>query len=294
MRAVFESQQLTKRFGAMTALDRVSLSVPEHSIVGLIGPNGSGKTTLLHHVTGLYLPSQGSCATFGTPGSKLGRSELARMGVVQQQGRFLQWMTVGQQLRYFSSFYDTWDSRLQERLLRDLELDIGSKVINLSPGNAQKLSLLLAVCHRPDLLLLDEPVSALDPLARRQLFEFLFELLADRPLTILISSHVLRDIERLVDRVACLASGQLTADAPLDELQERYAEWHLRSSSQIPGNFEEPYVLEQQVNSRQARLIVRDAQPFEAEFAARHRVELTSRPLNLEAIYPFLLQKEKR
>ena len=291
MSAVFEAHQLSKRFGAVTALDRISLTIPEHAIVGLIGPNGSGKTTLLHHVTGLYLPSQGSCSTFGTPGGRLGRAELTRMGVVQQQGRFLEWMTVRQQLRYVSSFYPTWDRTLQERLVGDLDLDLGARVVNLSPGNAQKLSLLLAVCHRPDLLLLDEPVSALDPLARNQLFQFLFELLSDRSMTILVSSHVLRDIERLVDRIVCLAAGHLQAEAPLDQLQERYAEWHLTSSSELPKVFQEPYVLQQEVNRHEARLIVRDAHSLLAEFAALHQVEVASRPLNLEAIYPFLVQE---
>lgn len=291
MSSVFEARELTKRFGSVSALKELTLTIPEQSVIGLIGPNGSGKTTLLHHVTGLYLPSEGTCLTLGKPSGQLGTAELSRIGVVQQQGRLLEWMTAEQQLRYVSSFYPLWDNDLEARLSRELDLDLKARVVSLSPGNAQKLAVILAVCHRPDVLLLDEPVSSLDPLAREQLFRFLFELLADRPMTIVVSSHVLRDIERLVDRVVCLSAGSLMTSAPLDELQERYAEWRVVAQDPLPSGFEESFVLKQEVNCKQARLFVRDAQDELCGFERRHRAEVTARPMNLEAMYPFLIEE---
>ncbi len=292
MKAVFQAKNLSKRFGSVLALRNLTLEIPEQSVVGLIGPNGSGKTTLLHHVTGLYLPSEGECATFGHPSGELGASQLSRIGVVQQKGRFLEWMTVRQQLQYVATFYRSWDRGLEARLVSELDLDPGTRVINLSPGNAQKLAIVLAVCHRPDFLILDEPVSALDPIAREQLFRFLFELLSERPMSIVVSSHVLRDIERLVDRITCLSEGRLRADAPLDELQERYAEWRLTSSSALPRGFDEPFILQQEVNRTQARLFVRDAQSELPQFARKHDVEVDVKPLNLESMYRFLIEED--
>ena len=294
MAGILETHNLTKRFDGTTALEDLTISIPAGSVVGLIGPNGSGKTTLLHHATGLYLPSSGSCSTFGVPADRLGPAELSRLGVVQQEGRFVEWMTVRQQLRYVASFYDRWDRDLEQRLLRDLEIDPAKRVAALSSGNAQKLSIVLALCHRPELLLLDEPVSALDPLARETLFRFLLDLLADEKMTIVISSHVLRDIERLVNRVVCLEIGRLRVDARLDELQERYSEWRVTCDGNLPREFPERFVLQQEMNRSHARLVVRDAAEELERFRARHGVEVTTHPLNLEAMYPFLLGERNR
>ena len=123
MKHAFEVRNLTKQLGKTTALDDVSLSIPEQSVVGLIGRNGAGKTTLLRHLAGLYLPTSGECFTLRCPSGDLGHEELSRIGVVQQEGSLLDWMTVEQHLRYVSSFYKRWDRQLQERLLRELELD---------------------------------------------------------------------------------------------------------------------------------------------------------------------------
>ena len=223
METAFEVRELTKQFGDVTALNGISLSVPKRSIVGLIGKNGSGKTTLIRHLIGLYLPTSGACITLGCAIEDLGPGELSRIGVVHQECRFLDWMKVDQHLRYVASFYEHWDRDLEQRLLRDLELDSSARVGTLSPGNVQKLAIILAVCHHPDLLILDEPVSGLDPIAREQLLQFLLELLRQDANTIVVSSHILRDIEKIVDRIICLDEGRVKADASLDDLQDRYA-----------------------------------------------------------------------
>lgn len=289
MNTVFETNNLSKRFGDTTALDGIELQIPSGSVVGLIGPNGSGKSTLLLHATGQCLPTEGSCHTFDTPGASLGATELARLGVVHQQDSFLPWMSVRQQLAYVGSFYDRWDQELEKRLLEEFELRPDVRVATLSPGNAQKLSIILAVCHRPELLLLDEPVSALDPLARERFFRFLFELVVDSGVTVIVSSHVLRDIERLVSHIVCLERGKLRINSELDELRERYREWHVTARADLPQPFDEPFILEQSRSGRQARLVVSRAAHERQAFAARHAVEIAEKPLGLEAIYPFLL-----
>lgn len=292
-RAVCEVRDLTKRFGSVTALERVTLDIPAGSVVGLIGRNGSGKTTLLRHLIGLQLPTSGSCTTLGRACDKLGRDELARVGVVHQENRFVEWMTVEQHLAYVGSFYPRWDKEREARLLRELELDRKAQVGNLSPGNAQKLGILLAVCHHPELLFLDEPVSALDPIAREMMLKFLFELLEDAGRTIVISSHVLRDVEKIVDHVICLDRGHVRHAAPLDELQERFGEWLVTSKSgKLPVYFPERYVLSHEGTSFEARLFVRDANGALAEFRAAYDAEVTMRPLNLERLFPLLLEEK--
>jgi ABC-2 type transport system ATP-binding protein len=293
MNHTFELNHLTKKFGSVTALEDITLAVEEGSVVGLVGQNGSGKTTLLRHVSGLYLPTSGTCDTLGTPSDRLGREEFARMGVVHQENRFLNWMTVEQHLRYVASFYAGWDRTLEERLLRDLDLDRRARTGSLSTGNAQKLGILLAVCHRPELLVLDEPVSALDPIAREKLLQFLLQLLEENTRTIVISSHILRDVEKVVNRVVCLKAAKLRVDATLDDLQERFSEWVVTSKAgKLPMYFEEPYVLTSGGNSFQAQVFVRDANGHQAEFQQKYEAEVEKRPLNLERMFPLFLEEK--
>jgi len=218
----FELHDVTKRFERVVALDSVSLSVPRRSIVGLLGKNGSGKTTLLRHVTGLHLPTSGRCATFGVATDKLGPKELSRLGMVSQRDYFVEWMRIQQLLRYVETFYPVWDRSLEDELVDALDIDRNATVGTLSPGNAQKLALVLATCHHPELLLLDEPLSDMDPIARGLVVEMLLERFNNDDLTMVISSHMLQDIERIVDRIVCLDRGRIIADATMEQLRERF------------------------------------------------------------------------
>ncbi|MGD8331446.1 MAG: ABC transporter ATP-binding protein [Acidobacteriota bacterium] len=284
----FEVAKLTKRFGATTALDGITLAVPRQRIVGLIGRNGCGKTTLLNHVVGLQLADRGVCTTLGQPAEELGAEQLARIGMVWQDARFLDWMSVEQHIRYVAAFYERWDTAREKFLVDQLELDRTASVGALSPGNAQKLGIVLAVCHHPELLLLDEPMSALDPISREQVLAFLLELLQEDGATTVISSHVLRDIESIVDWIVCLDRGRVLVDASLDELQDRYHEWQVTSLGPIAGAFPEPYVLSQRTNEHRAHLLVCDASELVEVFEGKYGVDVESRPLNLERIFPLL------
>jgi ABC-2 type transport system ATP-binding protein len=285
-----ELRGVTKRYGRTVALNDVALAIPARSIVGLVGRNGSGKTTLLRHVTGLILPDAGECVTLGTPAAQLGRRELERIGVVHQEERVLTWMRAGQLLRYVSSFYPGWDAALERSLVALLEVDTGARVSTLSPGTFQKLALILAVCHHPAVLLLDEPLSALDPLARRSVLSLLLERFSSDDVTIVISSHMLTDIEPVVDRIVCLEAGRVVAADALDALKERYAEWVVTSpSGRLPATFGEPYVVSARGDAHRARLVVRDANGAAADFGARHEAAVEVRRLNLDALFPLLI-----
>jgi ABC-2 type transport system ATP-binding protein len=176
-----------------------------------------------------------------------------------------------------------------------LEVDPKAKVGAMSPGNRQKLALVMATCHHPDLLLLDEPLSDLDPMARQALLSMLLDRFSSDEMTIVISSHMLRDIEPVVDRIVCLERGRVTADGALDDLKERYVEWIVTSpEGRLPGSFEEAYVVSVTGDARRARLVVDDSVANTEAFATRYGVTVEARSLNLEALFPLLVSAGDR
>lgn len=288
----FELQGVTKRFEPpmdLVALANVTLAVPRRSITGLIGRNGSGKSTLLRHVTGLMLPTAGTCVTLGTPTPRLGSAELARIGIVDQHAGFIDWMNAGQLIRYVASFYPVWDDALERELLDLLDVDARARVGAMSPGNVQRLALVLATCHHPELLLLDEPLSDLDPIARGTVLSLLLDRFNHDDITIVISSHQLRDIEPVVDRIVCLHEGRVVADDDADGLKERYAEWIVTSpAGRLPERYEEPFVVSASGDQHRARVYVRDAGGSAAQFGVKYDSTIEERPLSLEQIFPLL------
>ena len=286
----FELKGVTKSYEwSVKALDDVTLAVPRQSIVGLIGRNGSGKSTLLRHVTGLVLPDKGECVTLGRPAAQLGEAELSRLGVVEQDATYIEWMRSEQLVRYVSTFYARWDRALERALMSALDVNPQARVGGMSPGNLQRLALVLATCHHPELLLLDEPLSDLDPIARQSVLSMLLDRFSSDDMTIVISSHMLRDIEPVVNRIACMHQGRVVADDELDVLRERYAEWIVTSATgRLPAQFSEPYILSAQGSDVRARLLVRAGEREAAQFAAQYDAQVDVRALNLEQLFPLL------
>ena len=221
-KTIVEIRNVVKRFKKKVALDGVSLTVDRGRIIGLLGANGAGKSTLLRHMIGLYLADEGECRTFGVDAGKLGPAELGRIGYVHQEGELLEWMNVGQLIRYVSAYYASWDKQLEEKYIADFDINLKDRVGSLSPGQRQKLSILLAVGFMPELLILDEPASALDPIARGQFLDLLLELIQDEGRTIIISSHILSDVEKVIDHTVVMREGKMLRDCSFDELREEF------------------------------------------------------------------------
>jgi ABC-2 type transport system ATP-binding protein len=291
----FELRGVTKRFGEVMAVRDATLLAEPCTVVGLIGRNGSGKSTLLRLVAGLYLPDGGECITLGTPTPGLGRAELSRLGYADQHATLLEWMTGAQLLRYVASFYERWDRELERHLTEELELDTSVRVGALSPGNRQRLSLILATAHRPELLLLDEPLSDLDPVSRQTVLRLLLDRFGSDDVTIVISSHLLRDIEPLINRVLCMDAGRVVAWEELDVLYDRYAEWIVTSpTGRLPARFEGAHVVEAQGDAHRARLLVRDGESAAQVFMSDYDATIERRPVNLERIFPLLVGRSAR
>ncbi|HRD99388.1 MAG TPA: ABC transporter ATP-binding protein [Rubrivivax sp.] len=217
-----DAQVLSLRYGKRTALDQVSFSVPVGAVAGLVGRNGAGKSTLLRCLVGLTLADGGTCQLLGCDSTRLDDATRSRIGYVSQSGDLLQWLKVWQHIEYIGSFYPRWQAERAHALCRRLVLDESAKVSALSVGDQQKLALVLAMAHDPDLLLMDEPVASLDPLARRDFMRLLFEGDSERetPRTVLLSSHLLTDLERVVSHVMMLRAGRVQLQGEWHALQE--------------------------------------------------------------------------
>jgi ABC-2 type transport system ATP-binding protein len=220
--AVIRINGLTRRFGATLALDNVSLSVPRGTVFGIIGANGAGKTTLIKHVLGLYQAQAGSVSVFGRNPVADPVGVLSGIGYLSEDNDLPGWMRIEELLRYLQAFYPTWDDNYAEELRQNFVLDGGAAIRHLSKGQRARLGLLAALAHRPELLVLDEPSSGLDPLARRDILGAVIRTVADQGRTVLFSSHLLDEVERVSDHVAVMSNGKIVECAGLDEIKERY------------------------------------------------------------------------
>jgi ABC-2 type transport system ATP-binding protein len=225
---------LTRRFGAKVALNDVSLRVPHGIVFGLVGANGAGKTTLIKHILGLLRAQSGSVRVFGRDPVVEPVGVLAQVGYLSEEPDLPGWMRVAELLRYTRAFYSGWDDVYAERLRRDFELDPSARVKHLSKGQRARTGLLIALAYRPALLILDEPSSGLDPIVRRDIMEAIVRAIAEDGRTVLFSSHLLHEVERVADRVAMLHRGRVVFDAALDDVKETHRWLTLRFAEARP------------------------------------------------------------
>jgi ABC-2 type transport system ATP-binding protein len=210
---------LTRCFGATTALASVSLSLPRGAVYGLVGANGAGKTTLIKHALGLLRPERGSVRVFGLDPVADPVGVLSRIGYLSEDHDLPGWMRVDELMRYSRAFYPSWDETYAEELRQAFTLDPTARVKNLSRGQKARMGLLVALAHRPELLVLDEPSSGLDPVVRRDILEAIMRTTADEGRTVLFSSHLLDEVERVADHVTMISEGRIVLSAPLDAIR---------------------------------------------------------------------------
>jgi ABC-2 type transport system ATP-binding protein len=225
---VIDIQSVTRRFGATLALDKVSLRVPRGVVFGLIGVNGSGKTTLIKHVLGLLRAESGTVRVFERDPVADPVGVLSRIGYLSEENDLPPWMTVAELIRYTKAFYPGWRDDYAEELRRQFGLDLNSRIDTLSKGQKARAGLLAALAYRPELLVLDEPSSGLDPLVRRDILGAIIRTVADEGRTVLFSSHLLDEVERVVDHVAMIDKGRIVFAAAIDDIQAHHRRLTLR------------------------------------------------------------------
>lgn len=211
-------QGLTLSYGSQRVLDGLDWQLLPGQVVGLLGRNGAGKTSLLESLLGLRDADAGRVSLFGQPLPQLDDTVRSRIGYVPQQADLFDWLTADEMLAYFRSFYPRWNGAKVDALLGRWQIARDKPIGRLSGGQQQRLAIVRALAHEPELLVLDEPVSGLDPAGRRDFLRELVEQVLDRGTTVVFSTHILSDLERVAFNVAFLARGRIALQAPLDEL----------------------------------------------------------------------------
>ena len=213
---------LTRRFGATTALASVSLSLPRGAVYGLVGANGAGKTTLIKHILGLLRADSGSVRVFDLDPVAEPVAVLSRIGYLSEENDIPGWMRVDELMRYTRAFYPAWDDVYAEELRQAFALDPAAKIKTLSKVQKARAGLLIALAHRPELLVLDEPSSGLDPIVRRDILGAVIRTIADEGRTVLFSSHLLEEVEQVADHVTMITAGRIALSAPLDVIRQSH------------------------------------------------------------------------
>jgi len=219
---VIDVSELTRRFGTTTALAGVTLSLPRGAVYGLVGKNGAGKTTLIRHILGLLRAQTGSVRVFGLDPVADPVGVLSRIGYLSEENDLPGWMRVDELIRYSRAFYPAWDDAYAEALRESFALDPSAKIKTLSKGQKARAGLLIALAHRPELLVLDEPSSGLDPIVRRDILGAVIRTIADEGRTVLFSSHLLQEVEQVADHVTMINEGRIVLSAPLDAIRESH------------------------------------------------------------------------
>ena len=220
--STIETIDLTRRFGRNEAVKHLNLRVAPGSLFALIGPNGAGKTTTLKLLMNLVRPTSGKAVVLGSEARNLGPAQWQRIGYVSENQKLPEWMTPDQLFDYCRPFYPTWEDGLRRQLQKQLELTSNTPLKTLSRGTRMKAALLSSLAYRPDLMVLDEPFTGLDPVVRDELVRSLLEVSNERSMTVLISSHDIEEVERLADWVGFMSDGALIFAEPIPSLLNRF------------------------------------------------------------------------
>jgi len=293
---VVETHGLTRRYGSREAVNDLSLQVPAGSVYAVLGPNGAGKTTTIKMLMGIVEPTSGSASVMGHPSTRLGPDEFRRIGYVSENQDLPSWMTVRQLIDYYRPFYPTWDDALCTRLLARFELPPGQKIGTLSRGMRMKVALLTSLAYRPELLVLDEPFSGLDPLVRDEFVSGVLELTEQERWTVFLSSHDVDEVERLADWIGVLDAGRLYLSEPLAHLQERFRRLELETAAPatVPATIPDRWVAVETAGSR-VRIVDSGFHKGDSEAAARRAFEgahlVAVEPLSLREILVVLARR---
>lgn len=286
MSACVTLHNLHRRFSRMTVLKGINAKVFPGQVIALLGKNGAGKTTLLETILGFGFPSDGEATLWEIHATEISGDIKQRIGFVPQQDELLPSLSGKDHLKLFKSFRTHWNQPLVDKLIAEWLIPMDMHTGKMSVGQRQKLSILLALAHEPELLILDEPVASLDPIARRQFLQQLVDIAADENRAVIFSTHIVSDVERVANQVWMLRDGDLVYQGGLDELKESFVRVTLTFDHPVAHNISWPQVIKQKSSGNQIQLTIEDWQPvmeqqLTQEFSAQVQVEF----LSLEDIF---------
>jgi ABC-2 type transport system ATP-binding protein len=228
------TERLTKHYGARRVVDSLSLRVPVGSVYGLLGRNGAGKSTLIKMLMGMVQPDAGRATLLGEDIHSLSNATRSRIAYLAEGHPLYGWMTIREAVRFTRAFYPRWNNALLDQILDHFELSRRQKFRRLSRGQQAQVSLALAVAPEPELLILDDPTLGLDTVVRRDFLESLIQIIQRQGRTILFSSHILSDVERVAERIGVMVNGVLRVDCPTDTFREQLRKLVLEFSGRPP------------------------------------------------------------
>ncbi len=267
-------------------LSGLDMKVPRGSVFGFLGRNGAGKSTTIRILMGLLRPDHGSVRVLGDDRFPLSVTCRQRIGYLSQDQRVFEWMSLDHLLRFVSDFYPTWDHEFASQLTRRLDLTSRVPLGQLSRGQQQKVGLLLALVHRPELLVLDEPAASLDTIVRREFLESILDLLTSEGITVLISSQILTDVERIADWIGILAGGRMIVSAPLDSLKDTIKRLRIRFDEEPSGALGLPGSIREVRRGSEVLVTLRDfSQERLAEIRSSVSGQVDVQDVDLEEIF---------
>ncbi len=293
---IIETNRLSRRYWRTEALRDLTLTVPTGSVFALLGANGAGKTTAIKVLMNLLPPSAGEARVLGVDSRRLGERERAQIGYVSENQKLPRWMTVRQLLDYCRPFYPTWDPALETKLLGQFDLPVDRKLKNLSRGMLMKAALLSTLAYRPKLLVLDEPFSGLDPLARDDFVRGVLEASELGDWTVLVSSHDIEEVERLADNIALLEAGRLKFSATTESLLGRFRRMEVTLSGSTQLGAPAAGWLELEQKGGLVRFIATQYDRTTTERACRERFPestVTAHPMTLREIFVTLARETR-
>ena len=281
---MIQMQNVTKTFGAFTALDGLTLTVPKGAVYGLVGPNGAGKSTAIRHMTGVYRPDRGS-VTIDGEGIYENTAVKGRLGYIPDDIFYFSTSDLEDMKRFYRGLYPQFDEKLFEKLKEVFQLPDKTPIRRYSKGMQKQAAFHLALCTRPEVLILDEPVDGLDPVMRRQVMSLILADVAEHGTTVLISSHNLRELEDVCDHVGIMDKGKMLMEKSLADMQG--ATHKLQLVGEVPYGLD---ILNESSSGRLKTLIVRgDPREVSAKVAATNPAYFDILPLSLEEIFIYEL-----
>ena len=275
---------LTKRFGTFTALDSLTMTVPQGAVYGLVGPNGAGKSTVIRHITGIYRPDSGTVTVSGEKVYENPKTK-ARIGYIPDDIFYFPSASLEEMRKFYKGIYPKFDDALFEKLYDVFQLPKKGQLRRFSKGMQKQAAFHLTLCTRPDYLILDEPVDGLDPVMRRQVMSLVMSDVAQQGITVLISSHNLRELEDVCDHVGIMDGGKMLLERSLEDMQGNTVK--LQLSGEIPEGLE---ILHETTAGRLTTLIVRGtAEEITARAQAANLSYFDVLPLSLEEIFIYEL-----
>lgn len=291
---IIETRNVFRAFGGTPVVQDLNLRVRRGSIYGFLGRNGAGKTTVIKMLAGLIWPDRGEIRVNGVDPANFTAQDRWKIGYVSERQILNPSMRVGALIQFTSSFYPDWDFAACDRILKRFKIDPEKRIRALSLGMARQVAFLLAMAQRPDLLILDEPAANLDVVARRDYLDEMLDLLREDGKTVLFSSHILSDVERVADEIGIIVEGQLKISEPLDQLKDTVKQVRFHDFAKGPNGFALPDAFRCRKSGGEvlATLRVPDENRLR-QLAAEHQCQYEIIHLNLEDIFVELVRETK-